>query len=83
MGFLRNLYIHISGDLSFFKHTEPFMDCVFVVRLGLADRSEFALDYSIQLTIVICFYMFLSCGLVFYMQLVLVIVYFIHVTLRV
>ena len=43
-------------DLSFFKITNLFLDSAFVALPGVEDRSEFTLDYSLQLTIAIYLY---------------------------
>lgn len=40
--------------LSFFKNKELFLECAFVHLPGVAVRSEFPFDYSLQLTIVTC-----------------------------
>ena len=38
------------------KHMQLFLEYAFVLLPSTADRSEFTLDYSLQLAIVICLY---------------------------
>lgn len=57
-----------------------FLKCVSVPLPGVADRSEFALDYSLQLDIVIC--LCASMEKRVYTWLVLESVHFSHVTLN-
>ena len=45
-----------SCDLSFFKNTELFWECVFLLLPGVVGRSEFSTVYALQLAIVICLY---------------------------
>ena len=41
-----------SGFLSFFKNTEMLLACAFVPLPGAEGRSEFSLDYLLQLDVV-------------------------------
>lgn len=67
-----------SFDLSFFKKMELFSGYVFLSLPSVANRSKFATDYSLQLTIAICLY--LKGKTFFLILLTFVIVHFVHMT---
>ena len=76
-----------SGDLSFFRNKELFLDYAFAPLSGVAQKSEFTSDYSFRMAIFICLYYYLLIwknillyAACIHMLFVLVIVHITHVT---